>query len=67
MLNKLSIRCILTQASYYQSQRAEVGKPTKSIGGNDFRANLENKHTHPVEWFEAAHADLEIRKHGIVA
>lgn len=43
--NKLSMRGVLTQASYYQSQGAKVGKPTKSIGGNDFRANLENKHT----------------------
>lgn len=43
--NKLSVRSVLTQASYYQSQGAEVGKSTKTIGGNDFRANLENKHT----------------------
>lgn len=51
--NKLHRRSVLTQASDYHSQGAEVSKPTKSIGGNDFRANLENKHN-PAEWLEIA-------------
>lgn len=66
LTNKLSVRVVLTQASYYQSQGTEVGKPTESIGGNDFRANLKSKDT-PSEWFETAHCDLNIWKHGIVA
>lgn len=45
LLNKLSVRGVLTQASYYQSQGAEVGKSTKCIGGNYFRVDLKNKYT----------------------